>query len=97
MFKKVKQKIEEIHADITYIKNTIKEIKRNQTCEYIREGYRVIELTSSRPTKTEQVSFELSRNDWLKLEKSEEWKAFRKLLRKRQSEYSRMRLQGLQD
>lgn len=93
MFKKAKEALEELQGNISYIKNTVIAIQKNLECKDIRKGYSVIAWTSNTPTQPAQVSFEVNYPDWLKLEKSEEWKSFLKLLRKRQNEYTQKRLQ----
>lgn len=72
-------------------------IQNNLRSRYVMKGYSVITWKTTLPTQVAQVSFELHYHDWLKLQKSKEWKAFEKRLYKRQSKYNLRLQRGLQD
>lgn len=93
IFREIKDAINSIN----YVKGMVDKIQRNLECKYIRKGYDVKALIANQSIAPAQVSFELNYHDWLQLEKSNEWKAFVKLLRERQDECSLMLLQERQD
>ena len=70
----------------------------NEICEYLKplkekdSGITIKTFLPNLSIQPTVVSFELNYHDWLKLEKSKEWKSFQKLLLECQKEYNRKSL-----
>ncbi len=79
--------------DIAMIKMNVENIQNHLQRKYVKNGYSFITWSAIPPIQSVQVFFELNYRDWLKLQKSKEWKAFVKCLRKHQNKYNRTHLQ----
>ena len=85
--------IKRIYEELKVIEN-----KANEICQYVEPKERIengiviktfFPIQSNRPTR---VSFELDYHDWLKLQKSKEWKDFEKLFLKYQKRHNQQSL-----
>lgn len=82
--------LKRIYEELIAIRNEIKEIRKHvEPKGRIENGIFIRTFFPNQPIQPTAVSFELDYRDWLKLEKSKEWKDFQKLLLKYQKGYNR--------
>lgn len=91
------KRVKELEQQLETVQRKLAECepKKMKTCQ--PPFIKVITYQPNQPNSRSAVSFQLLYHDWLKLERSKEWKKVLKLLEKYQTQYIQMYRSDFQD